>query len=110
MLNLNKGEKVRMIIRPHLLMFVSEIVFVLLIALIPLFLYNNTSLFDRLGLNTSTHSTLLISMYSLWLLGCFTFLFLVWVDYYLDMWLITDGRVINVAQGGVISRQVLSIS
>ncbi len=40
----------------------------------------------------------------LWVVG-----FVVWTDYYLDMWLLTDKRLIGVEQKGLFSREVSSL-
>ena len=37
----------------------------------------------------------------LWLYG-----FLLWIDYWLDVWIVTDERVINIEQKGLFSRSV----
>lgn len=52
-------------------------------------------------------------MRSLFLFGEITFIlavwlygFLVWIDYYFDIWIITDERIINIEQKGLFMRQV----
>jgi uncharacterized membrane protein YdbT with pleckstrin-like domain len=32
--------------------------------------------------------------------------FLIWIDYYFDVWIITDRRVVNIEQKGLFNRQV----
>jgi uncharacterized membrane protein YdbT with pleckstrin-like domain len=32
--------------------------------------------------------------------------FVIWIDYYLDVWIITDTRVVNIEQKGLFSRQI----
>lgn len=32
--------------------------------------------------------------------------FIIWIDYYLDVWIITDNRVVNIEQKGLFSRQI----
>lgn len=52
-------------------------------------------------------------MHSLFLFGEVTFIlavwlygFLVWIDYYFDIWIITDERIINIEQKGLFMRQI----
>lgn len=52
-------------------------------------------------------------MRSLFLFGEITFIlavwlygFLVWIDYYFDIWIITDERIINIEQKGLFMRQI----
>jgi uncharacterized membrane protein YdbT with pleckstrin-like domain len=33
-------------------------------------------------------------------------LFLIWVDYYFDVWIVTDNRIVNIDQKGLFSREV----
>lgn len=46
---------------------------------------------------------------SLYLLIILAFLFLVWMEYYLDMWIITTTRIIDIEQRGLFSREVSEI-
>jgi uncharacterized membrane protein YdbT with pleckstrin-like domain len=32
--------------------------------------------------------------------------FLIWVDYYFDVWIVTDNRIVNIEQNGLFSREV----
>lgn len=47
-----------------------------------------------------------ISLYLLWL--CL-FCFLTWMDYYLDIWIVTDRRIIDVNQSGLFSRKISEV-
>lgn len=46
---------------------------------------------------------------SLYMMILFLFLFLFWMDYYLDMWIITDRRIIAIEQKGLFRREVAEI-
>lgn len=43
---------------------------------------------------------------SLFLLGIWVFGFLIWIDYYFDIWIITTKRIVNIEQQGMFSRKV----
>lgn len=47
---------------------------------------------------------------SLLLLGTWVFSFLIWVDYYFDIWIITTHRIINIEQQGLFSRKVSELN
>lgn len=47
---------------------------------------------------------------SLFLLGIWVFGFLIWIDYYFDIWIITSQRIINIEQQGMFSRRVSELN
>jgi len=105
---LRPGEHILKVINKHWFVFAKIIIgFSLLLvpapvatALLPLFLEggqfaNLLPLIDFLAV-----------LYALLVL---LLLFLFWMDYYLDMWVITDFRIIDIEQYGLFSRQVAEI-
>jgi uncharacterized membrane protein YdbT with pleckstrin-like domain len=46
--------------------------------------------------------------YSLWLLVLWVIFFIEWTDYYLDFWIITNRRIIDVEQNGFFHREITS--
>ena len=46
--------------------------------------------------------------YSIWLLTLWIFIFIEWTDYYLDLWVITNKRILDVEQMGFFRREVTS--
>jgi membrane protein YdbS with pleckstrin-like domain len=48
--------------------------------------------------------------YPLWLLLLWVFFFTEWTDYYLDIWVITNKRIIDIEQKGFFHREVTSFS
>lgn len=46
--------------------------------------------------------------YAVWLLFLWVIFFIEWTDYYLDIWVITDKRIIDVEQIGFFNREVTS--
>lgn len=61
-----------------------------------------------LGAQVPQYDLLILYLFSLWGLITWMFLFLVWTDYYLDIWTITDRRIIAVDQRGLFRRTVAS--
>ena len=50
--------------------------------------------------------TIFFFMQTFFLLFVWIFSFVIWFDYYLDIWIITTHRIVNVEQKGLFSRQV----
>ena len=53
-----------------------------------------------------SYSALFDFLITLFLMLLWTFTFLIWIDYFFDVWIITDRRIINVEQKGLFSREV----
>lgn len=108
MLKLNENEKILTTIRKHwFVMARTIVVFVVLLLLPPMVLSLLpfiTAEFDQATIEPLTN--LFLSLYIMVLL---VFLFLLWMDYYLDMWIITNERIIDVEQQGLFHRQVSEI-
>ncbi len=47
--------------------------------------------------------------YSLWLLALWVMYFVEWTDYYLDVWVVTNHRVVDIDQAGLFSRDVATV-
>lgn len=52
------------------------------------------------------YETLVAFMENLFLLALWIYSFLIWVDYYFDIWIITTERIINIEQKGMFTRSV----
>ena len=48
-------------------------------------------------------------VYTLWILLLWMFVFVEWTDYYLDVWYVTNKRIVDVEQKGVFYREVSSL-
>ena len=102
----NSNEKILLILRRHWFIFLKFLVIYFLIGLIPVGLY-----FANKSLGISMFScevsraikVLIISAFYLfwWLLA-----FRQFMDYWLDVWIVTDQRVVNVNQKGLFFRTI----
>ena len=108
MLNLSPDEKVLMVVRRHWFVLTGTIfLFVILLMVPPLtvtFLPALTRGFDMTLVNPLVNFGL--SLYSMALL---LFLFLVWMKYYLDMWIITSERIVDIQQKSLFNRTISEI-
>src|SRR4051812_6721525 len=105
---LEEGERIILEIRKHWLVFISEAFIIFISALAPAIML---VFVVRAGLIhipevSARFSNLFFFVYSLWLLVLWMVLFLFWTDYYLDVWLVTDRRIIAIDQKGLFNRQV----
>ncbi|MBI5466450.1 MAG: PH domain-containing protein [Candidatus Kerfeldbacteria bacterium] len=107
------GEKIIFYLRRHWFVFARQVVwYVILLTLPPvavvLILKFMPSLWDRLfnGALTQVLVTLAVSLYylAIWL-----FFWNAWVDYYLDVWLVTNERIVSLEQRGLFNRTVAEL-
>ena len=86
----------------------AEISILIFVAIIPLVAYALVTSFTLLNLpDQSFHFFFLlyfVFLVILWNVG-----FVMWTDHYLDMWILTDKRLIDVEQRGLFSREVSSL-
>jgi len=52
------------------------------------------------------YQTVLAFMENFFMLAIWTYSFLIWVDYYFDIWIITTERIVNIEQKGMFTRSV----
>lgn len=108
MLKLDDEEKLISVFRKHIFYFLTKIAGLILIAFLPFIIY----LFIKSFLYFSPSSLFIyfsffiyfIILTILWNVG-----FVIWTDYYLDMWVLTDKRLLDVEQKGLFSREVSSL-
>jgi len=62
------------------------------------------SIFPTIGRGANRNLFLFIE--NLFFMLTWIMLFLVWVDYYFDVWIVTDNRIVNIEQKGLFSRVV----
>ena len=108
MLKLDKNEKLIAIFRKHIFYFLTEIGGLVLVAIIPFVFYPFLKSFISSDFSPQSIYFFLfiyfIFLTILWNVG-----FILWTDYYLDMWILTDKRLIDVEQKGLFAREVSSM-
>jgi len=99
-----KGEIIMLVAHRH--WFNIGIQFILVLAMLILFIFVYVSFpifFPELG---TVYSGVFNFFASLFLMLTWVFSFTIWIDYYLDVWIITEKRIVNVEQRGLFNRQV----
>jgi len=113
MIHLEEEEQILYVARKHWFIFCTETVFPLLLAALPLgtlFIPADT-LGEMLAVllpRAINVSALFLFLWSLWLLALWMLFALLWTNYYLDVWIITDHRIIDVEQLGLFNRHLSS--
>jgi len=106
-LSLLKGyEKIVFSLRRHPFVFFLKILFFLILFIVPLVFYLLIiNIFPYFLENTVVYA-LAILLGSIYYLSIWLFLYTSFIDYYLDVWTITNDRLINVKQQGIFSRTI----
>lgn len=110
-INLEAGESILKIVRKHWLVIGLEFLGVFFAAIVPIFLVAFFFAFpksDALGLSLHPEhlGSLITFGIAAWFLLCAMGGFVIWTHYYLDLWVITDRRIILINQIGFFNRNV----
>jgi uncharacterized membrane protein YdbT with pleckstrin-like domain len=112
MIDLYSGETVVYTVRKHWFVLLGPILLALLILFLPLFFlsFNIPEGFISIKVSDADRTgSILWIFYLTILLFTWISLFVRWTQYYLNMWIITDKRVIEAQQNGFFNREVSSI-
>lgn len=106
MVALEKDEIIITEVRKHWYFVLVQLIGSVLAAVIPVFLA--VGMYGRVEHTDAIARTYAIglALYPLWLLGIWISVFVFWTDYYLDVLVITNKRVIEIEQIGMFSRNV----
>jgi uncharacterized membrane protein YdbT with pleckstrin-like domain len=113
MIQLQENETILELRRRHWLVFVAEAFFPALLMLLPVGVVL-AALSGVLPLESLAHHidgsvwALLFFLSAVWLLVMWMILFVIWTEYYLDFWVVTNRRVIHVHQKSLFRRTVSS--
>lgn len=109
-IHLEQSEKVLRVVRKHWFIIVSELFGVTLMALFPfLILFAVSALPESVQFfSLQNESVVPVTTFAIaaWLLLTFMTGFMIWTNYYLDLWIITDRRIIYVDQRSFFHRNV----
>lgn len=108
--DLKTNERLVAVVRRHWFALLRDVVGVAIIFLIPFFLVPLVGFyFTRAGVATAQIGALTGLLGSLWALICWQILFVRWTDYYYDVWIITNWRIVDIDQKGLFRRNIASI-
>lgn len=106
----NSGEQVIYELRRHPFTFIPQIILFIFLLGVPIvlyFLFEN--MFPRILVTTHPLYAVFVLLSSSYYLAVVLFFFGMFIDFYLDLWIVTNNRIIDVEQHGLLSRSVSEI-
>ncbi|MBN1326029.1 PH domain-containing protein [Candidatus Falkowbacteria bacterium] len=104
--NREKDEKLVLFLRRHWIILIIKWLVIIVIAFVPLALYLFLSYFEPEVLDNNIYYAFLFLLSSLYYLFTLLFFLNAFIDYYLDVWIVTDHRIINIEQRGLFNREI----
>ncbi len=110
MFNLNKlpnqleDEKAILILRRHWFIFFKSILLFAFLAITPIIFLTMINNFMAGILEHYFFAPFILLLFSAYYLGIWLFLFANFIDYHLDVWIVTNVRILNIEQKGLFSR------
>jgi uncharacterized membrane protein YdbT with pleckstrin-like domain len=101
-----ENEKVELVIRKHKISLLGSFLYLLAMLAIPWIVFYIVAPIALLFLLEAPYSRLFLLLTLIYYLFLWLFAFIVWIDYYYDLWLITDQRLLDIEQKGFFSRVV----
>lgn len=105
MLQFESGEQVMFEVRKHWFILVSHMFWAFVAILLPILGYAIVSELPITFIAPGNTIFLFLFFYALWLIGVLIYVVYVWTDYYLDVWVITNRRIIDIDQKGFFRRE-----
>lgn len=103
MIQIPRDEKIILVLRKHWFVLLAESLVFIILAVAPAFILGLGAYFLQPNLG-SPITLLAIGGYIFWLMALWVGFFVFWTDFYLDIWIITDKRIIDIEQKGLFSR------
>jgi len=100
-----EGERIILVVRRHWFNVFQNLFSILLMILLLFGGYFYLPLLFPL-FQKAPYDSIFLFLENLFAMVVFILFFLVWIDYYLDVWIITDKRVVDVEQKGLFNRNV----
>ncbi len=112
-LHLESDEHVILEVRKHWIVFAGHAVSLLFAGLLPFILFVALEMFVPAVLNAfklpGNVSALFLFFYALWLLFLWISFFIAWTTYYLDVWFVTEKRIIAIDQKALFDREISNL-
>ncbi|MFT5280981.1 MAG: hypothetical protein ACI9AR_000428 [Flavobacteriaceae bacterium] len=109
MWNLLPNERKQFVARKHSFIFITETLFFILFAFLPYVIPEQWYSFIPLSVQNSSGESISQMAYMVWLLLLWIGFFVAWTNYFLDIWIITNKRIIDVDQKGLFRREIATL-
>ncbi|MSU55578.1 MAG: PH domain-containing protein [Candidatus Taylorbacteria bacterium] len=111
MIDFAENETYVRTVRRHWIFFAAEVAFFIFTALIPLGLYlffgnDVVPLIVKSSIIAGNLNGFLLFCYSIYLLFIWFGVWLEWTDFHLDIWVLTNQRIIDIEQNGLFNRKI----
>lgn len=111
LLNRRQGEQVRFVLRRHWMAITKHFMLLIVEGIIPLGLFAYYRLVGGYEFAIDDTITVLAILFaSAYYLFIWLFFFYHWIDYYLDVWVVTDQKIVNIVQNGLFSRTISELN
>jgi hypothetical protein len=107
-IQLDENEEILLQVRKHWFILFTHVIGIVIVAVLPLFFYIVIVQSDILTSFVTLNTAFLITLYTAWLIVQWMVLFSIWTNYYLDVWTVTNKRLIAIDQRGFFSRTMAS--
>jgi hypothetical protein len=99
------GEKILLVVHRHWFDILSQffIVFIMLLLLFGSLVFASPIIN---AFNGSLSPSLFLFLENIFLIFICLFFFIIWIDYYFDVWIVTNQRIVNIEQKGLFSRGI----
>ena len=110
-LELEPDERIIREVRRHWIVLFGHVVLTVLLSISPPILYLIALVFlpNKVVEGITDHFFITLFFYALWLLLLWVILFINWTNYYLDVWYITNKRIIDIEQKGIFHREISNL-
>ena len=109
MLNLDANEHVLLEVRKHWFVLSANITLLFILALAPALFSSAISHFVPVSFSALGMVSAGTFFYALWLLCLWIYFFVHWTNYYLDVWFITEKRIISIDQVSIFHRKISNL-
>lgn len=104
MLALNQNEKVLLVLRRHRFILYSQFLVFAFIILAPFVLYTILAAYLPQWVEPPFNRLFLLAGI-FYLLFLWAYIFIVWLNYYMDVWIVTDARIVDIELHGLFERE-----